>query len=353
MTAVAVDFLVLLLAGACLWGTKYAWPPLRSLRADYLSGESCRGLRGLLSLGILLHHLGQKGMGLVLMPLLSKIGFLLVAVFFFLSGYGLMKQHMAKPDYRRTFPRRRLPAIILPYALATGLYWLLYWVLGTPWSGRAVLRGLVDGSPIVTASWYVLCVLLFYLAFWCLMWLWGRRFRGVLAGAVVFMAGYVALCRWLGYGSWWYNTAPALVLGMAWALYQEKIDGVLSRHISRVFPGTFLLFLGTYGGKILLNPLLPSTMAAVSLTWPVSGLFVCCVVLGLTQVSLEGPLLRWLGDISLETYLVQFLFLQLLRSDAIRVENDLAYALLVLVGTLGFAWAMHQLDRWLLRILRK
>lgn len=350
MTAIAVDCLILLFAGVCLYGAELSRPVLHAIHPDYLSGENGRSLRGILSLGILFHHLGQKGMGCILLPLFSKVGFLLVSVFFFLSGFGLMKQHMAREDYRRQFLRRRMPTILIPYLVSTALYWLLYALLGTPWTLGDILRGILRGSPIVTASWYVICILLFYLAFWCLMWLCGKRYSLLLIGATGFLGCYLALCRKLGYGSWWFNTAPVLLLGMIWALYQEKIDLFLKRHIHQALPVTALAFLVVYGSKILLNSRLSGFLLPTALTWLVCYLFVTLLLLILSQLSLGNSLLRRLGDISLETYLCQFFFLQLLRSNLVNVENDLLYALLVLVETLLCAQVLHKLDRALIRL---
>lgn len=344
-----VDLLVLFLMVLCLLPAEWNHPLAGSIRPDYLSPESGRSLRGLLSMGVLFHHMGQQKMGFVLLPLFSKIGYLLVSVFFFLSGYGLMCQHMAKERYRRSFFLRRLPTILLPYALATVLYALLYAVLGEPWSLRQILRGLVNGSPMVTASWYILCILLFYCVFGCLMWLCGRQFPRMLLGCGIFLAGYTLICRKLGYGSWWYNTAPVLLLGMTWAVYKRQIDDFLRRHFPAVFGGIAGLFLVVYGGKILLNPYLGDSFLPIGLTWLVAALFVCCVVLVLTQVRFSSPLLRRLGDISLEIYLYQFFFLQLLRSPVIFPKNDLVYVTMVLLCTLVTASLLHRLTQRILR----
>lgn len=345
----AVDLLILLLLAACLYPLQLTRPLGRGIRPDYLSVESGRSLRGALSLGILLHHLGQQKMGRIVLPLFPKIGYLLVAVFFFLSGYGLMKQHMAKESYRRSFFARRLPAILLPYALATVLYGLLYAALGEPWSVRQILRGLVDDNPMVSASWYILAILFFYCAFGCLMWLFGRRFAWMLPGGAVFLAGYLFLCVKLDYGYWWYNTTPALLLGMTWAVYQEKIDGLLRKQFLGVAGVAVCLFVAIYGGKLLLNPYISTLLARTVLTWCVSALFVCCVVLALTQVRFSSRFLAWMGDISLEIYLYQFFFLQLFRSRVIYLENDLVYVAVVVTSILGGAKLLHGLSRKLLR----
>lgn len=344
------DLLVLLFLGVILSGLELTRPFGRTIREDYLSADSGRSLRGVLSVGILFHHLGQKRMGLVFLPLLSRMGYFLVSVFFFLSGYGLMKQHMTREDYRRRFFSRRLPAILVPYGVACVLYGLLYAAMGEPWTFRAFLQGLYNGTPMVSASWYILCITLFYIAFGCLMWLCGRHYGWMLAGGGVFLGAYVFFCVKMGYGSWWYNTAPVLLLGMAWALKQQWIDEKLRRSFPGIALGVLFLFALLYGGKLVLNSAVPSPLLHIPLTWCVCCLFVCAVNLLLTQVKLSSPLLAFLGDISLEIYLCQFLLLQLLRSSLCALENDFLYAACVLVGTITFAWVLHRVNRWLMRI---
>lgn len=343
-----IDLLVLLYIGVCLYRLTPCRPLFRSIRRDYLSADSGKSLRGILALGVVFHHLSQANLGGGLLPLFSKIGYLLVSVFFFLSGYGLMKQHMAREDYRRRFLRKRLPAILIPYLLATALYWLGYAAMGDPWTLRYMIREFCQGSPIVSASWYVVCIFLFYLAFWGLMWLCGRRFARMLPGAALFLVGYVLVCRKLGFGSWWYNTAPVLLLGMAWALYQSKIDEFLEKHIAKAIPVALAAFLGIYGGKILLNPYIPSPWVGLLLTWCVAALFVCCVILALAQVRVGNPLLNWVGECSLELYLCHFLVIQLLRSSVVYLHNDLLYGICILLGSLVLARGFHWIDRKLI-----
>lgn len=349
MSSVAVDAVALVVVLACLYGAKLAKPLLRTIHPDYLSVGQGKALRGVLSIVIVLHHLAQKNMGLVVLPLFAKIGYLATSVFFLLFGYGLMTQYMHRENYSRCFLRKRMGAVLLPYVLATLLCWAIYPLLGTPWTFGDILQGLREGTPIVTGSWYILCILMFYAAFRLLMWLCGKRYWLMLPGGLGFCGVYVFFCVKMGYGSWWYNTVPILVMGMAWALFQEKIDSFFSKHYSVAAPALLLLFVFAYGGKILLNPYIEWGWVRIGLTWFTTALFNGCVLLLLMQVKLDNPLLRFLGEVSLETYLGHYLCLMLLRSPVIWIQSDWLYILAVLVSSVGMAWVFHRVNGVILK----
>ena len=225
MTALSVDFLIVLFAAVCLHRINWAGSEEQAVHRDYLSAESGKYIRGLLSMIVVFHHLARPAEGVVLLPILGKVGYLAVAVFFFMSGYGLMVQYTGKPCYGKGFLLRRLPTILIPYLLATVLYGVVYRILGEPWSVKAVWMGFVNGTPIVTASWYIICIFLFYIAFKVLMGLCGTKHTCMILGAMIYCGVYTGFCISMDYGSWWYNTVIVLVFGMAWALSEEKILG--------------------------------------------------------------------------------------------------------------------------------
>ena len=60
----------------------------------YLSKDNCNSFRGLFALIIIIHHIAKSvSSGIILKPF-TQVGYLIVAVFFFYSGYGLMKKHI-------------------------------------------------------------------------------------------------------------------------------------------------------------------------------------------------------------------------------------------------------------------
>lgn len=84
-----------------------------------------------------------------------------VAVFFFLSGYGISWSIENKPCYMHDFFRKRFLYILAIYLIASFLYMLISWVLGIPETFR--LLQLFSLNPILHYGWYFVVLLLLYM----------------------------------------------------------------------------------------------------------------------------------------------------------------------------------------------
>ena len=91
-----------------LWGCRPV-RPLTALDRESLSLERCLPLRGLMALVVLIHHLAQNTDSGALLRVYLNVGALPVSVFFFLSGYGLMRGAMTRSAYGRGFILRHVP----------------------------------------------------------------------------------------------------------------------------------------------------------------------------------------------------------------------------------------------------
>lgn len=325
-----MDILLLVPIALCLWGLR-----LRHSGEDALSGEATLSLRGLLAIWVILIHLGQSNQVGSVFGLVSRTGHLAVAVFFFLSGYGLQKQHMTRENYAKGFLRKRLLGVVLPYAVVTVLYWSYFLWLGRGYGLVDVLEQFAAGKPLVSYSWYILAVITFYAAFYLLMRLCGKRYSVMLLGGVVWFAVYTAVCVALKFSEVWYVSGFAAVVGMLWAVYQSKIDAFLAKR--------WLVGLVASIAAVVTCTLLGQETGVVGMVFKVaaSSVFPVVVVLLLQKIRLGNPLLRLLGGISMELYLMQGLAMMVLRNRLIFVENGLAYGALVLVVAVFFAMVVH------------
>ena len=75
--------------------------------------------RGFFALLVILHHMTQRVNAKGLMWIYFDAGFLAVAMFFFYSGFGLMKKGISQ---RRGFFRKRLPKLLIPYVVMMAVY---------------------------------------------------------------------------------------------------------------------------------------------------------------------------------------------------------------------------------------
>ena len=327
------DLLLLVPLALCLFGLR----PVKGLNIDCLSKKGTDALRGILALGILFVHITQYCPGGVLFDLWGKIGYLLVALFFFLTGYGLQKQHMTRKDYHKGFLTRRLMGVLLPYLVITAVYWSYYRLLGRGYGLWDVLKLFAEGTPIVSFSWFVPAVLTFYLAFWALMRLCGKGYSTMVLGAAVWFSLYTVICLALGWGNWWYISAFPVVIGMAWATYGEAIEKALKKR----YILWFVLTVAGLAGALILENSLHAGFADTLVKGCAATLFTLAVVLAVYKVRFGNPVLRLLGQLSMEIYLMQGLAIMVLRSRWIYVESPVLYGGLIVVLTVAFAAVVH------------
>ena len=102
------EILLLVFAGICCYGVQ-----IGSFHEDYLSVDRTTAVKGIFTILILLSHLmgylgtdPSKDLGARFLTLLGQM---VVVMFFFYSGFGIMKQYGRRgEDYVRGFPRNRI-----------------------------------------------------------------------------------------------------------------------------------------------------------------------------------------------------------------------------------------------------
>lgn len=238
-------------------------------------------LRGVLALVVLFHHFSLLISDGVLLGLFHELGKPAVAAFLFLSGYGVMRRFRFDPQYLHRFLPRRLTKLWLPYGIVALLSFLLHPLCHGSWYGLSdLLDALRYGDPIVSNGWYVFFLTALYLLFWLCAKLLRRPFWITAAvGAATLL--WIPLCRWIGWGDYWYASGPAFALGLLRGIYDR------------------------------------------SPVWPLHW---------------NNPLLAFLGRISYEIYLIHGLLLLLLRAHL----SHLPLALTTLLLTLTAATLLHK-----------
>lgn len=331
-----LEGIVVILALAVLWRMKLNISGF----GDGLSLDNTYAVRGVLAVLIVLHHLSRELEGGLVVLALKNVGVLCVALFLFFSGYGLHRSYVRKPHYAKTILTRRIPSVAAPYLVFILLYWGFSAAAGAPYTGMEVLASLVNGKPIVSYSWYILCILVFYGNYWLSALVFRKRFGGLVAWHFLFAAVWVLLCRAWGYEEYWYNAAISFPLGIFWAAYEEKLTPWVRKHYALVLLLSFALF----GGSYALALVGMKRDVYVSLFWLACTGFLVFMVLVLMKCTFGSPVLRFLGQISFELYGIHGLVMMLFR----QTEAPLPRAAAVLGVSIGAAWLLHRCFQWLL-----
>ena len=366
-----VAFFALIIVGMKIFG-KGKW------NEDVMSFDQTKAYLGFCAVAIVLHHcshrtcaswvpvfLQRPGLGMFV-----NVGYLCVAAFFFCSGYGLYKSARSKPTFMNRFPVRFIP-ILLPYVITLGGFLALRKSRNIPIQVRNPIK-MPDAEPLHPYSWYIFALLIIYLAFYLGFRFVKKDWFGILIVTIA-TVGYFAFCIKYQYGSWWYNSVHLFLVGVLVAKFEK---GFFER-LKKLYFLKLLLFLaitvvtfaiGNYAWDLMpkfniqMTPKLgENIMTIITVAQIISALTFCMftVMLGM-KIKVGNPVLKFLGKMTLELYLVHGLFVHIFSYAVINdygksvcyIKNVPLYVLIVFVSSIPVAFLVHLLDSKIGSILK-
>lgn len=268
-----------------------------------------------------------------------------VAMFLFISGYGLAHSYRKKGKSNLySFFKRRLFRIVLPALLVSLLFILLFGMGGIGLLERVKLI-VTKGKTLMPHYWFVWTILLFYLLFWAsyrLLEGWKARLA-VLAGVALYTVATVLS----GFDRCWWICSLAFPTGLYFARFRDDIFCFCSK---RKINYWLLIILATivFGGFFLTGEPVLWTFCYVFI--PFIG---ALVIARLPLDKLQLPILRFLGIISYEIYLVHITVMRLLRGSFYQISSNFLYVAAVVVLSIAMAYVIHLLYRWITQIVTR
>ena len=352
---------------------------LFSLKENYLSVKQSTALKGLFAIGVLVCHVVPAS-GLVanniLSPLLGSLGYLCVAAFFFMSGYGIAAQYYAKGEqYLKGFLKNRVLSIYLLTLFLIVVYAIFRILVGVQIPMFDLLQSFLIGNTIVSNGWYLQVVVIFYL-FWYLTVRFIKKEKTQFIALLALVLTYMLIGR-LFLSNFWYQSSLGFLLGVYWQKNKQKIDNWLflkgKRPLMLIlsFLGFFITYalsnssfiklIDTFCEKILSTPKNIFTniifcrdvrivMACLS-----AVLFVIFILALNTIFSqlINCGLLKFLGKYSLEIYVLQGIPLHIFKVGILKIENGYLYIVCVILSTIILAVVMHPLIKFITNIPKK
>lgn len=151
-----------------LYGVKFS-----PYNKDYFSRESTNSVKGILAIAILLYHMP----GYISYPdnlfnntydiILRFLGQLVVAPYFFFSGFGIMETIKRNPNYSKTFPKKSILRTLLHFDIAVLIYLAASIIMNAHfrmnqyilcWIGWESIEGGHSGNT----NWFVFVILVQY-----------------------------------------------------------------------------------------------------------------------------------------------------------------------------------------------
>ncbi|MCR4952062.1 MAG: acyltransferase [Solobacterium sp.] len=287
--------------------------------------------RGFFALVVILHHMAQRCSDRGLLIMYYDIGYLPVAMFFFYTGYGLLKKGIGQ---KQNYFRRRLPSVAIPYIQTMVIYWILYALAGDVKSPASLMLEHLNNASGISFLWYV-----FVYVFWILFLGAGLKFMKkdvqILFAAGLFACLFVTLFVMTAPGLFWiYDTVLMIPLGCAWAYREQEITGMIRRHYSAVLSVSFLLF--------VLSLIRPAGMVIRIIGYSFSAvMFMIFLNTALMKQRPCGKAISFLGTVSYEIYLLHGIPVTFLRSV---IASEALWTLSVLVIAVLSAWCLHEVN---------
>ena len=335
---IAVYFIIALL---CLRGFGLR----KEADGDYLSHRQGDAVKGIFILMVFLNHanyyIREAGHQYVnwydtlFLDVSGKFGQLIVVMFLFFSGYGVMTAVKNRgAAYVRAMPRRRILTVLLNFDVAVVLFAILQLALGQVFPAKQYLLSLVGWEQIGNSNWYIFVILLCYAATWLSARLFGDGWKtlALTAGLLAVLYGVLAGCK----EPYWYNTIVAYPMGMAACLGKERLDGIGAKTYWAALAVSVLCLTLTYIRHQ--DPLgLVHSFRTVA--------FTAVMVLLLMKVKVGTPALDWLGKNLFFLYIYQRILMILLAffdPCGITASRPLLFVLVTFVLTLGLVPVMRK-----------
>lgn len=325
---------------------------------DYMSRDTTNTIKGVFTVLILLSHaapyIAMTGAyDEPYMELREYLHQMVVVMFFFYSGYGMMKAILSKKfDYIRTMPVKRFLVVFLNFDIAVLLFLVVQYVCGTTFDIVTILKALIGVESIGNSNWYMFAIFVLYIlmfvSFYMLRWLDNKVVYYV--ATAIFTILTMAVVLWeirIGKPHWEYDTMILMPVGCWFALLQKPFEKLVKRNDI------------CYG--IVCAIVLCIYHVAYSNRWDygIEGYtvyaiaFAFVVLLFTMKISFESKILKWIGEHLFSMYILQRIPMIILTKLNLASTNKYAFIVLVFLFTVVLAMIFDYFTGKLNRMITK
>ena len=350
MAFIQSGVVMLLLLATVLPGIKFY--KKNEFNEKYLSLNGTLPLRGLMAVLIVLHHLAAYYTQISFLTPFQHIGYIIVAMFFFLSGYGLFYGVKNKNNYMHHFLLKRLPSIIIPYYIITCLYAIVFLITKYDFNVTDFFTSFVGVNYIVPGSWYIVMQFLMYVIFYAsFKLLQNKEYKHkIILFFVLFVVVFVVFYAFVK-DELYTRSIFAFPLGMLYCNYKKRVEEIIKKHWFITAMLTTVLQIATFGikfmGEYISNDFISYIGSILS-----SSVFPIFVLIYLNKIKIGNSVLAFFGDISLEIYLIHNVVLMTL-SRYMSISNILIFVIAAFVITISAAYLLHLIDVKLIEFFKK
>ncbi|MBO6108119.1 MAG: hypothetical protein J6P16_01805 [Eubacterium sp.] len=344
----------------------------------FLKKEATTCVNGIFILVVFISHLrSYMSLPHIMDKAMLAIGQLMVAMFLFYSGYGVMESISKKGmSYVKKIPYRRVLGVLAMFVPAVLVYAAMDLILGIEFGLDRFLLSLVAWESIGNSNWYIFVILCLYIITWA-AWLIAdmimaghRRHEKKQTDAlsekdlipvrydstrdslgliftIIFSAGLIILLK-LTKAEYYYNTISAYLFGIFFSQNKDHMLRVCGFNSDGKIKGlkactSYVLMTGmALVSTLLLRMFL--RLEGHDYVFLVMTVFFCLAVVLLSYLlPFPDHIFKWIGEHLFEIYILMRIPMTILLRIPGWENGGLSYVLMCLSITIFLAWGYHAL----------
>ena len=305
----------------------------------FMSIDYTKALKGIMCIIVILVHI-PKAYSNKIQDMIGSFGYICVTIFFLFSAYGLMYSLKNKKDYLKTFWKKRILILIIPYFIVNCANTILFHENLNFYEILLKLCGLNDVN-------FITVLLIFYILFYIIgVSVKNNRLRDILY--IVFPIVYSLINYYSGVNKWGVE-ALGFSYGIILFINFEKINRYIQSNIMKslyIYTGISIIlgllylkfknvfFYGDYILKIFLGISLIITLFNIT-----------------NRIKISNPILAFLGRISYEVYLLHRMIIAIVCK--INGLSSWQFIYTVIFLTIFIAYFLNMIDNSIYTKIRR
>lgn len=341
--------IILLIGILCLYKSSFLYPIARKGKDrafdidKLLQFQYSLKLKGFLSVIIMSGHI-INALNITFLWPLKQVGVLAASIFFFLSGYGIMKSFLKKAYYLKHFLSNHFIKILTPCILAYIFQLILFKIFF--YMG---IKATYSQSFFVFLNWFIyvilLCYTLFYICF--------RFFTPI--RAIIILTSILSALMCVGYAChlerllW--GGALCFPIGLFVAQFSSRCSEYISNNITVILVGSFIIFIIStiaflyYGEYSFLGDFLGRNISTIC-TIPI-------FLIIFNVIKINNRVCEFLGEISYEIYIIHLVYTRIVLNQQGSFLYKEIFSILILSFSILTAYLLHHISKKIIAILVK
>lgn len=301
---------------------------------SYLSLKQTTCINGIFIMFVFFRHISQYTTFdcFVDKPMLildKCLGQLIVAMFLFNSGYGILESIKNKNNYINTIPKKRILNTLIKFDICIVVYYFINCLIGNHIEYKKLILSFLGFESIGNSNWYILSILILWICTFISFKISKNSIKKGIIFSFCFSLIYIIIMKQVGYPNYYYNTLFCYIYGMIFSYNYEKITHLISKRknwfvlmvLNLVFLFVSAMLIKRNNNNILVYEVM-------------SLFFVNILILVLKKIKIDNKFALYFGKNLFSLYLLQRIPMIIFKQVGLANYNAYLYFIVCFIATI-------------------